>query len=260
MAFICLKHNTTAFLEISLNLLDGIWCVNVIKMKFFLNKWPCSYFWAKIFMSIFPNTVSVETVYIIKCTCGMFISFVNSCLCIQIFLLKIQALNIPVDACYIKTECKSLVVQVLRCWCINHAKHRAAALTEEICDQAAAGTFQETWAQLNPNQTAKCYTFNLTSYKTVQIGSGGGSFLTREFFCLLHTDESRLQSRHCQWPLRPKHHKCQHHNAALSSCGPNSKCSSWMCGVALLSYSDYESIDQMTWKLLSFSYLHMHSE
>lgn len=167
LAFICLTHNTTAFLEISLNLLDGIWCVNVIKMKFFLNEWPCSYVWGKIFMSSLPNTVSVETVYIIKCTCGMFISFtwqqtvtrpkrnVNSCLCIQILLLKIQALNIPVDACYIKTECKSLVVQVLRCWCINHAKHRAAALTEEICDQAAAGNISRHMSRVEPKSDSK---------------------------------------------------------------------------------------------------------
>lgn len=51
-------------------------------------------------------------------------------------------LNIPFDVCYIKTECKPLVVQVLRCGCENHAKYRVAASTKQIHDQTAEGNLQ----------------------------------------------------------------------------------------------------------------------
>lgn len=43
-----------------------------------------------------------------------------------------QTLNIPLNVCYIKEECESSVVQVLRRGRINHAKWRVAASTEEI--------------------------------------------------------------------------------------------------------------------------------
>lgn len=43
-------------------------------------------------------------------------------LCVEILPLITQTLNIPLNVCYIKEECESSVVQVLRRGCINHAK------------------------------------------------------------------------------------------------------------------------------------------
>lgn len=55
-----------------------------------------------------------------------------------------RALNIPVDVCYIETECKSLVVQFLwRGW-VNHANHRLAASTEQVHDQTTEGKITHT--------------------------------------------------------------------------------------------------------------------
>lgn len=49
----------------------------------------------------------------------------------------IQAVNIPVYVLDIETECKSPVVQVFRCGCINHTKHSVAASTDQINNQTA---------------------------------------------------------------------------------------------------------------------------
>ena len=49
----------------------------------------------------------------------------------------IQAVNKPVDVPNIETECKSPVVQVFRCRCVNHTKHRVAASTDQIHNQTA---------------------------------------------------------------------------------------------------------------------------
>lgn len=66
-------------------------------------------------------------------------------------MLITRALNIPVDVCHVKTECKSLVVQVLGRGRINHAKHRVAASTDQIHDQTAEGKLKKKAEPFSPN-------------------------------------------------------------------------------------------------------------
>lgn len=49
----------------------------------------------------------------------------------------------PVDAGYTQIENEPIVVQVAGCSCVDHAKHRLAAATDEIHNQAVEFQFMK---------------------------------------------------------------------------------------------------------------------